>query len=324
MNYRVQDAKEWARETLDGFIVCPTTPFHEDFSLDEEGMRANVRHLLELESSTGLYVNSVFAEYYSLTIAERKRLAEVVVEEAAGRGPVLVEVTTESHTDAIDLARHAQECGADAIMVGAPLTGLRTRAGVLASIRAIADATEIGIGVFTTTWADVGFHIDGDMLLELSALDAICVVKDATGGMLDAYDMFARVEPRLHVSRPSLQYWLALRHVMGGDLVSPLWLGTVSPIYGDHITKRFDEAVRAENWSEATEAMLAIARLSAGISKNHAGGHHDVALVKAVTQLCGMAAGPVRPPLTSPPSGELETVRALLARAGTLGTPVTG
>jgi 4-hydroxy-tetrahydrodipicolinate synthase len=318
VNYAIKDAKEWARATLRGFVVCPTTPFHDDYSLDEEGMRGNIAQFVDLESTSGLYVNSVFGEHYNLSMAERKRLAEIAVEEAAGRVPVFVEVTTEGYIDAIDLANHARDCGVDAVILGSPLSGLRTRQGVLNYVRAVAAETDIGIGMFTTTWADVGFHIDAGMLLELAQLDAVCVVKDATGGLAATYDMFGKVEPKVRVSRPSLPYWLAARHVMGGDLVAPLWLGVVAPIYADRLCKRFEDAVHAESWPEASDAMLELAHLQAGLAKNHATGHHDVAFMKAVSALCGYAAGPVRPPLTYPADQELEVAKALLDGAGAL------
>lgn len=322
MNYSIKDAKEWARETLTGYFLCPTTPFRDDMSLDEEGLRRNVAHLLGLRSTNGLYVNSVFGEPLALTLAERKRTAAIIIEEVRGRVPVLVEVSAESYLDAIDLANHSRDCGADLVMLGAPLTGLRTREGVLDYFRRVAAETEIGISVFTTSWTDVGFHITADMLLELAELDAVCMVKDATLNLFEFYDLLARVGPRIVVSRPSEQHWLAGRLVMGAALCPPLFMGTLRPVYCDPLTKSFEDAVKNEDWRAAAAAMLRVAGLSAEIAKNHAKGHHEVTMSKAITSLFGMAAGPVRPPLTYPDQAELLAARTALEHAGMLSATV--
>jgi 4-hydroxy-tetrahydrodipicolinate synthase len=318
MRYAVTEAKDWVRESLHGYVVCPTTPFTDDLRVDEAGVQHNVKYQLSLASTGGLYLNSVFAEHLSLTIAERKRIAEIIVAEVAGRVPVVVEVTSESYLDAIDLGNHARDIGADLVLLGVPLTGLRTREGVLEYFRRFASDTDIGIAVFTTSWADVGFHIDTDLLLELSKIDAVCVVKDATANLVEFYDKLDRVAPRMVVSRPSEQYWLAGRLVMGPELCPPLFLGTTKSLYCDHITKSFLDAVGAEDWKGARDSMMRGVRLSASIFAGHASGHHEVAATKAVTGLLGMATGPVRPPIAYPSDEVIANASRLLIEAGSL------
>jgi 4-hydroxy-tetrahydrodipicolinate synthase len=323
MHYAVKDAKRWVRETLKGYFVCTTMPFKADLAFDEEGLRHNVRHLLNLKSTSGLYVNSVFQEYTTLTVDERMRSSEVVTSEVAGRVPVIVEVTAESHLDAIRLANHAREFGADLVMLGVPHVGLRTREGVLDYFRIIARETDIGISIFSTSWADVGFQVTADMLIELAEIDAVCMVKDATADILSFYETLASVGPRMVVSRPSEQFWLAGRLVMGAELCPPLWMGTMRPVYCDDFSSRFEEAVTAEDWATATEAMRRVAGLGSAMAKNHKRGHHDVAFIKAVSSFFGMAAGPVRPPLSYPGEAELQEARRVLELAGTLPAPAS-
>ncbi len=316
MRYELKDAKLWARENLKGYIVCTIVPFHDDLTVDEEGVRHNVRHQLALTSTNGLYVNSVFSEHHSLTIPERKRIAEIVVEEVAGRVPVVIEASAESIIDAIDLGRHAGEIGADLVILGSPVTGLRSRESVLEYFRRFAAETSIGIAVFTTSWADVGFHIDADMLIELSKIDAVCAVKDATANLVEFYDKLERVGSRMVVSRPSEQFWLAGRLVMGPELAPTLFFGTTKSIYCDALTRSFLDAALAEDWRAAKDYMMQAVRLSAAVFPSHAKGHHEVAATKAVAGFFGMATGPVRPPLYYPSAQELDAARLALVEAG--------
>src|SRR5947208_8326203 len=84
MKYRRQEAKEYAREHLRGLWAATLTPFARDLSLDEAGWRANVRHWYRSLGIRGLFVNGKQGEFASMTVAERKRAAEIAVEEALG------------------------------------------------------------------------------------------------------------------------------------------------------------------------------------------------------------------------------------------------
>jgi len=68
----------------------------------------------------GLFVGGTTGEGILLKMAERKRLHEVSMEAAAGRVPVLLHVGTNDTRSSFDLAVHASEIGADAIVAVAP------------------------------------------------------------------------------------------------------------------------------------------------------------------------------------------------------------
>src|ERR1700682_2249478 len=94
-SYARSEAKSWAR-SLSGYLVVLTTPFDDAGELDEKGLRRNVEYTLSLPGATGLYVGSNYQEFWTLTLDERKRLTEIVVETTAGRGTVMIGVTDPS------------------------------------------------------------------------------------------------------------------------------------------------------------------------------------------------------------------------------------
>lgn len=105
---------------LRGLTAATFTPMHADASIDLDRIAAIVEHLVA-NGISALYVLGSTGEGLSLTIAERKTVAESFVSAAAGRLPVIVQVGNECLWHARELAAHAQEIGATAISAMSPV-----------------------------------------------------------------------------------------------------------------------------------------------------------------------------------------------------------
>lgn len=104
---------------LKGVMQSPVTPLKEDYSPDF----ATFERLLDFHVRTGATAISWphhKGESLNLTLAERKAFAEVAVKVVAGRVPVSIHVSALAVEDSIDLARHAEKIGADAIIAITP------------------------------------------------------------------------------------------------------------------------------------------------------------------------------------------------------------
>ena len=99
---------------LNGLIAATYTPFAPDGAVNLDLIPAMIEHMIE-RGVSGFYVCGSTGEGESLTFEERKAVAEVSVSAANGRLPVVVQVGHNSLSTACELARHAAECGADAI-----------------------------------------------------------------------------------------------------------------------------------------------------------------------------------------------------------------
>jgi 4-hydroxy-tetrahydrodipicolinate synthase len=328
MHYAPSEAKAWARETLRDYFVTTTMPFNDDLSIDETGLRANVQHILGQASTGGVYVGSIYQEFTSLTLAERKRVAEAVLNEVAGKTPVMVGVSGNCVDDVVELADHAKEHGADLVMVWPPTFGLRTPAGVLEFYSSIASRVQIGMCLYASGFGDMGFRLTPDMMLELSEIDLVCAVKEASLNLGTYFETLEKVGNRIVVSMPAEEYWLAGREVMGAELASNVLLGTSRPLYCEvesrPLCSTFLNAVKAEDHAAAASAMLAIRRVADEVFVKTSQGAHEVGLMKTVTEILGMAAGPVRPPLSLGTAEQAETVRKALFSAGLLGAVPSG
>ncbi|SVD57526.1 uncharacterized protein METZ01_LOCUS410380, partial [marine metagenome] len=110
-----------------------------------------------------LCVNLHLAENLNLTLEERKQLAKASVEITAGRTPVIIHVSTPGTDQAVELAHHAEEIGADCVMAIPPYYWKPPQEGIYEHFAAIMSATELpfiaynsplfmdGVGVSTET-----------------------------------------------------------------------------------------------------------------------------------------------------------------------------
>lgn len=102
-----------------GVFAIPPTPFDDADAIDEASLRRCVRFCLDA-GVHGLVMGVNASEAVALTDAERLRAAEVVIEETAGRVPVIVGVSGVSTAASMLYARHAADAGADAVIAMPP------------------------------------------------------------------------------------------------------------------------------------------------------------------------------------------------------------
>lgn len=97
-----------------GVIPAVLTAFDKNEDIDELGMRNLVSYLIE-KGVDGLYLTGSTGEGFTMSNEERKRIVEIVLDENKGRVPVVVHIGAIGTKLSIDLAKHAEEVGADGI-----------------------------------------------------------------------------------------------------------------------------------------------------------------------------------------------------------------
>ena len=105
--------------TISGVFPVLPTPFDPQGQPDVISLRRLVRYLI-LAGVDGITYPGVASEFAQLSEAERVLLLEAVLDEAAGRIPVVAGVTSADSDVTLRLARHAAASGAQALMVAAP------------------------------------------------------------------------------------------------------------------------------------------------------------------------------------------------------------
>lgn len=127
-----------------GAYTLLITPFREDLSLDEEGLRTLVRRQVE-SGIHGIAPLGVTGENTLLTDDEVYRVVEIVVEEAKGKALIVPDTCTENFTTAKERVKKYKELGADMISVFVPYFILPKVDGIIAFYRDLADYSELPI-----------------------------------------------------------------------------------------------------------------------------------------------------------------------------------
>lgn len=106
-------------QQLRGILTALATPFNADGELDEATLRKVVDRSID-GGVHGVVACGSTGEFTALSSDERRRIVEIVVDQAGGRVPVIAQTGATSTAEAIRLSRHAETVGADIVMTIAP------------------------------------------------------------------------------------------------------------------------------------------------------------------------------------------------------------
>jgi 4-hydroxy-tetrahydrodipicolinate synthase len=163
-----------------GSIPALLTPFKDDGSVDENAFAAHVEWQIS-QGSTGLVPVGTTGESPTLTHAEHKRVVEICIEVANKRVPVIAGAGSNNTLEAIELARHAEQAGADALLVVTPYYNKPTQKGLIAHFSAVAEAVNLPIVIYNIPPRSV-IDMSPETMGKLAADHKNIVgVKDATG-----------------------------------------------------------------------------------------------------------------------------------------------
>ena len=132
-----------SNSTMQGVYPILVTPFDEDSRLDEQSLR----RLIDFNLDAGVHGLGVAlgSEVYKLTEAERAEVTRIVVDQVAGRVPVVINTGANGTDLAVHYSRMVEANGADALMVLPPSFMPAGPDEVLAYYRAISDAVPLPI-----------------------------------------------------------------------------------------------------------------------------------------------------------------------------------
>ncbi|MEY8880258.1 dihydrodipicolinate synthase family protein [Donghicola sp. XS_ASV15] len=101
--------------------VAPT-PFHDDGTLDLEGMKRALDCIID-QGADGICILANFSEQFLISDAEREVLTRLSLEHVAGRVPVIVTISHYATPIAVERAQFAKDLGAAAVMMMPPYHG---------------------------------------------------------------------------------------------------------------------------------------------------------------------------------------------------------
>ena len=178
---------------LRGSCTAMVTPFRDGGrAVDEAALRRAVE--FQIAGGTAALVPcGTTGEAATMTAAEVERVVAVVVEQAAGRVPVVAGTGGNDTARVVEQTRRARALGADAALVVTPYYNKPTQEGLFAHFTAVADAAGLPVVLYNVP-GRTGVNLLPETTLRLAAHPAIVGIKEASGS-LDQASQIAREAP---------------------------------------------------------------------------------------------------------------------------------
>ena len=206
-NYSKKEAKAFAQENFKGIFAAGMTPFNDDLSTDENGLRSNLRHWVDDLNISGLFINGKQGEFFSMSLTERKKQFEIVVDEVGNRCKTIMSCSDENLDTVLELAEYAQNIGADWIIVHAPPLYFHSDVSSVLKeyYRYIAERIDIGIAIWHQP--DYNYLLEPEICADIAEIENIVAIKYSVDR--DRYSRLTEMtRGRLIVSTSSEEFWL--------------------------------------------------------------------------------------------------------------------
>lgn len=284
-------------------LTAMVTPMRSDASVDL-GAAAALADRLVTDGNDGLVLSGTTGESPTTTDAEKDALLRAVGDAVAGRAHVVAGVGTNDTAHSIELARAAEKAGAHGLMVVAPYYSKPTQAGLIAHVRAIADATGLPVMLYDIPGRS-GVEFATDTIVTLAGHPRVVAMKDAKGDLSAA----TRVRSATDLAWYAGDDAMTLPHLaLGGSGLVGVTTHVASRRYRDLIAAfdRGDTAAAADHHRGLQPVVDAIMTRLPG-----------VVAAKAAAHALGMIGCPaVRLPLVPATAAETGVIMAAVAAAG--------
>lgn len=252
---------------LKGILAAIITPFDEDGHVEFEHLAGVARFLLE-KGVHGLFTCGTSGEGALMSDEQRKAVSEAIVNEVAGRVPVVVHAGAASTDKTVELAKHADDIGAQAVGVVSPYYFHPDTEGLIEHYRTVAEAISIPVFVYNIPEC-TGFNITPDIMRRLLEIENVIGFKDSSGRLSQIQEVM-RTAPKPIIA------------INGSDglLFSSLMIGTDAQISGsanvvpelmvgiyEHCRKgEYKKALSLQNtWREVMQVVFSMGLPSASI-----------------------------------------------------------
>lgn len=166
---------------LRGSMVALVTPMHENGQVDEAALRKLVDWHIEQKTDAIIAVGTT-GESATLNEKEHCHVIKTVVEQAAGRIPVIAGTGANSTQEAIDLTTCAKQAGADAALLVTPYYNKPPQEGLYQHYKTVAAAVDIPQILYNVP-SRTACDIQVETVARLSKIDNIIGIKDATADL---------------------------------------------------------------------------------------------------------------------------------------------
>jgi 4-hydroxy-tetrahydrodipicolinate synthase len=296
------------RTQFTGVGTALVTPFTRSGDLDEK----SVRRLGRRQIDAGIHFlvpNGTTGENPTLTLAERIRIVEILVDEAAGKVPILAGAGGYNTKEVVHLADEMRKAGASGLLSVTPYYNKPTPDGLVQHFRAIADSTPLPIVVYNVP-GRTGVNIDVNTLVRLSAIPTVVGVKEASGNLTQVCEICKAVPSDFIVLSGDDALTLPIMAVGGRGVIS---------VVSNEIPKEMVDMTEAAERDEFAAARMIHSRIMPLMQINFV--ESNPGPVKAAMAAMHLLEEVYRLPVTPPRPESKEKILAVLNDLKLFGDP---
>lgn len=285
-----------------GLIVAPLTPFTRDLAIDETALARQIEYVIESSRPAFIVAAGVEAQEYTyLSLEERKALIRRTVELVNGRAKVMVGISHPSFRTAIALAHFAEELGAAAVQMLAPLRahgGPPTDRDLIAYFEAVGRETKLPITLYLNSGP--GADVSIPATIAIAKLDKVTAIKESSRDLARVSRLIVEIDHAGHAKYYTTMQMLLASIQLGGA-------GATMPPPGAEIARHVIDAFMAGEHARAAEYQLQFALFPARWM------HRGLTpTMKAAMRIIGVPVGDPYPPYAALDADEVKALEAFL------------
>jgi 4-hydroxy-tetrahydrodipicolinate synthase len=281
------------------------TPFSDDgAAINERVLREFVDWQIK-EGVHGLIPLGSTGEFLSLTDPERERVARIVIEQAAGRVPVLIGTAAEWTDECVRYSKQAETLGADGVMIVPPYYSSPSEDEIFEHYRRVAESISIPIMIYNNPFTS-NVDLKPTLVARLSAIDNISYIKESSGDVSRVCEIQRLCGDRMTVFAGYLPFESYAAGAEG-------YVSVFSNIAPRMSADLFNLVVRDGDLKAGRELYFKVIPLIKAIA-----GDLYVSSTKAALDMIGFHVGPPRPPRLPIPADMAAKLREILSQLGLL------
>ena len=290
------------RSRLEGVIAFPVTNFKSDYSLDIDAYRTNVAEMVKFPLCAVVAAGGT-GELYSVTPEEHLQLVEATVAEVGEKSAVLAGVGFGGGLS-VELARKAQEAGADGILMFPPYYPNADFEGLVRYYKAIGEAVDLGLFLYSRDTVNLS---PSQVFRLASEIPNLIALKEGQGDIRNYQRIMERCGDKLH--------WIG---GIGDDMVPGYYsigvrtytssIATIAP----RLSLQLHERASMLDYPSLGRLMRNYVLPLYAMRSRRRG--YEVSIMKKAMEILGKPAGPVRPPLPDVRPEEVKELESLMAR----------
>lgn len=263
-------------------LTAMVTPMTADGEVDLDRAGQLAARLVDDQGNDSLLVNGTTGESPTTSDQEKSALVRTVKHAVGDRAQVVAGVGTNDTRHTVELARQAEQAGADGLLVVTPYYSKPSQAGLIGHFTTVADATGLPVMLYDIP-GRTGTAISPETFMTLSEHPRIVAVKDAKGKVVESAQVIAATD---------------LAYYSGDDAITPALLavggvgviGTSTHFTGRRMRQLLDHYLAGE-LEEGMAVYRQILPVLTGVFAAQ-----GVVMVKAGLAHQGFPVGSVRPP----------------------------